>query len=171
MSQHPHRSVLYSITALALIVSVLTAGSRPTLAKETKYAIELVVVTNGKKSIETDADLTFGDTVFTVVPDKASLSSAKREIPYSAIVAVDQSYSKKPMLSAGGAVVTALLISVFVALPFLFIKKRKHWMTVRTEKEFAVMKLGDRNYRQIAAEFQTRGVKVSELHEEGKKDK
>ena len=52
------------------------------------------------------------------------------------------------MLSGGGAVATAILLGVFV-LPFLFIKKKKHWMTVQTEKEFAVIKLGDNNFRQI----------------------
>ncbi len=38
-------------------------------------------------------------------------------------------------------------------------------MTVRTESDYAVLKLGDRNFRQIAAEFETHGVKVSELKE------
>jgi hypothetical protein len=38
-------------------------------------------------------------------------------------------------------------------------------MTIQTEKEFAVMQLGDNNWRQIAAELQTKGVKVNDLKE------
>jgi len=60
-----------------------------------------------------------------------------------------------------------VLLGVFV-LPFLFIKKKKHWMTVQAEKEFAVMQLGDNNWREIAAEFQTHGVKVNDLKEQDK---
>ena len=73
------------------------------------------------------------------------------------------------MLSGGGAVATALLLSVFLAVPLLFIKKKKHWMTIQTGKEFVVLKLGDRNFRQIMAEFETHGVKVNDLGEEKKK--
>jgi NRPS condensation-like uncharacterized protein len=38
-------------------------------------------------------------------------------------------------------------------------------MTVQTEKEFAVIKLGDNNFRHIVAEFETHGVKVNDLKE------
>ncbi len=130
------------------------------------YEIELVV-TKGKKSVETDADIIFEQEGFRVVPDKKSFADATREFAYADIKQADHSYSKKPMLSAGGAIAAALVIGLF-ALPFLFIKKKKHWMTVQTETDYAVMKLGDKNYRQIVAEFETRGVTVADLKEEGK---
>jgi hypothetical protein len=72
------------------------------------------------------------------------------------------------MLSGGGAIATALLVGFIFAIPFLFIKKKKHWMTVQTENEFAVIKLGDRNFRSIVSEFETHGVKLNDLKEEGK---
>ncbi len=72
------------------------------------------------------------------------------------------------MLSIGGAVATAILIGAIFAVPFLFIKKKKHWMTVRSDDKYAVIKLGDRNFRQIVAEFETRGVKVADLKEADK---
>jgi hypothetical protein len=73
------------------------------------------------------------------------------------------------MLSGGGAIATALLVGFIFALPFLFIKKKNHWMTIQTEKDFAVMKLGGDNFRQIRADFETHGVKVNEVEEEKKK--
>ncbi|WP_263975545.1 hypothetical protein [Leptolyngbya sp. 7M] len=41
-------------------------------------------------------------------------------------------------------------------------------MVIQTENDFAVVKLGDRNYRQIVAELSAEGVTVNDLKEEGK---
>lgn len=146
----------------------LMATTPVALAADAVYAVELVV-TEGKKSVETDADITFKEGTFTIVPDKAGFASQAKELSYADLKRADYSYAKKPMLSGGGAVATALLVGFIFALPFLFIKKKKHWMTVQTEKDFAVIKLGDRNHRQIIAEFETHGVKVETVVEE--KDK
>ncbi|MCC6327153.1 MAG: hypothetical protein IT174_01470 [Acidobacteria bacterium] len=137
-----------------------TAGSRT-------YDVELVV-SNEKKSVETDADIIFEEKQFRVVPDKTSFKDQGREIAYSEVKQADHSYSKKPMLSGGGAIATALLVGFIVAIPFLFIKKKKHWMTVQAGEKFAVIKLGDRNFRQIVAEFEAHGVKVNDLKNESK---
>ncbi len=134
------------------------------------FAVELVV-TKDKTSFETDADIIFGEKTVKIVPDKSSLSTEIREFAYTDIKFAEQSYSKKPIFSVGGGITTVVLTSLivpFIAVPFLFIKKKKHWMTVRTDDSYAVLKLGDRNFRQIAAELETRGVKVSELKEKEK---
>lgn len=75
------------------------------------------------------------------------------------------------MLSGGGAVATALLVGFIFALPFLFIKKKNHWLTVQSEKQFAVMKLSSSNYRAIIADMETHGVPVKEVKEEAKDKK
>jgi len=135
--------------------------------KDVVFPTELVV-NKGKKSVETDADITFSDSGLKIVPDKKDLSDATKEFAYSNIKTVDYSFAKKPMLSGGGAVATALLVSVFVAVPLLFVKKKRYWAVVRTENDYAVLKLGSDNHRQIIEEFRARGVSVSELKEEGK---
>ncbi len=162
-----NKSHFYKIISMVTITSILVVTSAFAQTAQHTYAVELVV-SEGKKSIETDADLIFNEKTFSVIPDKANLKSSTKEIAYSDIKLADQSYSKKPMLSGGGAVATALLVGFIFALPFLFIKKKKHWMTVQSDKDFAVLKLGDRNFKQIAAEFETHGVKVNDLGEEKK---
>jgi hypothetical protein len=62
-----------------------------------KYDVELVV-TQGKKSVETEADITFGEASFTVLPHKKTFASAAKTFNYTDIKQADQSYSKKPML-------------------------------------------------------------------------
>ena len=152
--------------ALLTIVSICVVAAYASTPAST-YDVELVV-SQGKKSVETDADIMFDEASFKVVPDKTSFQSSTKVFKYSDIKNADHSYSKKPMLSGGGAIATALLVGFIVAIPFLFIKKKKHWMTVRTENDYAVIKLGDNNYRQIVAEFETHGVKVADLKEQDK---
>lgn len=155
------------MVACCLAVSIFAVTSAFAQTAPRTYEVEMVVP-DGKKSVETDADLTIGETSFRVEPDKTSFKSETKEFKYTEIKTADYSYAKKPMLSGGGAVATALLVGFIFALPFLFIKKKKHWLTVQTEKEFAVIKLGTSSHRQIVAELRTHGVAVSELKEEGK---
>lgn len=151
----------------ALIVSLFVVTSAFAQTAPKRFDVELVV-NRGEKSVETDADLIIEENSFKVVPDKSEYASQAKEFSYADIKAADYSFAKKPMLSGGGAVATALLVSVFIAVPLLFVKKKRHWLAVRTEKEYAIIKLGSHNHRQIAAELKTHGVNVSELKEEGK---
>lgn len=154
-----------------LITLVFILATTP-FALATDYEVEMVVP-DGKKSKETDAVLRIDEKNLEVITDKNSFKQYNKNFNFSDIKTADYSYSKKPMLSGGGAVATALLVGFIFAIPFLFIKKKNHWLSVQTEKEFAVLKLDGSNYKAIIAEFETHGVKVTEVKEEKevKKDK
>ncbi|HUF04385.1 MAG TPA: hypothetical protein VMM38_09445 [Aridibacter sp.] len=154
--------ILTLITLFAFTIAV----SPFNLAKQ--YEVELVVQ-DGKKSKETDAVLHINEENFEVVPKKNSFKKDTKNFEFSSVKVADYSHSKKPMLSGGGAVATALLVGFIFAIPFLFMKKKSHWLTVQTEDDFAVLKLSSNNYRAVIAEFETHGVKVNEVEEE--KDK
>lgn len=160
------REVL-SVVAIVVLLAVTTPFA---FVADKTYETEQVV-SEGKKTKETDAVLTFKDESFSVMPDKQKFKSAGKEFDYSDIRIVDYSYSKKPMLSGGGAVAVTMLVCIVCAVPFLFIKKKNHWMTIRTETDFAALKLGRDNFRQIIAEFETHGVKVNTLEDEDDKKK
>jgi hypothetical protein len=147
--------------------ALATSAYAQTSASRT-YDVELMVPKE-KKTVQTDADITFDQTAFRIVPDKTEFKGETREIAYTDVKQADHSYAKKPMLSGGGAIATALLVGFIFAIPFLFIKKKKHWMTVQAGDKFAVIKLGDQNFRQIVAEFEAHGVKVNDLKDESKK--
>lgn len=133
----------------------------------TDYDIEMVVQ-DGKESKETDAVLRVDEDSFQIIIEKTKFKAHEKTFSFKDIKAADYSYSKKPMLSGGGAIATALLVGFIFALPFLFIKKKNHWLTVQGEKEFAVMKLGGSNYRAIVADLKTHGLDVKEVKEEQK---
>jgi hypothetical protein len=156
------RRMFAFVTLFVFTVAVTPLALAQSEGKQ--YEVEMVVQ-SGKKSKETDAVLVIGKDGFEVIPKKQSFKKDTKDLKYSSIKAADYSYSKKPMLSGGGAVATALLVGFIFALPFLFVKKKNHWMTVQTEDDFAVLKLGGRNYRAVIAEFETHGVKVNEVDE------
>lgn len=149
-----------------IMLSIVATTSAFAQTADKRYEVELVV-TRGKKSVETDAVLIVGENTVRVEPDKSDFKDAAKEFAYTDIKAADYSFAKKPKLSTGGAVATAIFLGVFV-VPFLFMKKKNHWLGLQTEKEFAVIKLGNRNHRAIVADLRTRGLNVSELKEEGK---
>ena len=155
------------VCACTLVCFVSATSAYARTLPPTVYDVELIV-SSGKKSVETDADITFEEKGFKIVPDKASFKDQGRDILYTDIKQADHSYSKKPMLSGGGAIAAALLVGFIFAIPFLFIKKKKHWLTVQAGEKFAVIKLGDRNFRQIVAELEAKGVKVNDLKDESK---
>jgi len=124
------------------------------------------LVSEGKKSKEVNSTLNFGDKSFRLVSNKPGLVS--KEMTYSEIKTADYSYSKKPLLSTGGAVAMAILTGLIV-LPFLFMKKKQHWLTVRTDNDYAVMKLDKENFRQIQSEFEIKKVKITTLNEDDNK--
>lgn len=155
------------ICTFVLVCFVLATSAYAQTSPSRTYDVELMVPKD-KKTVETDADITFEQTTFRVVPDKVVFKGETREIAYADIKQADHSFSKKPMLSGGGAIATALLVGFIFAIPFLFIKKKKHWMSVQAGDKFAVIKLGDQNFRQIVAEFEAHGVKVNDLKDESK---
>lgn len=150
-----------------LMTLVFLLATTP-FALATDYDIEMVVP-DGKKSKETDAVLRTNEENFQIVIEKSKFKEHEKSFDYSNLKVADYSYSKKPMLSGGGAVATALLVGFIFALPFLFIKKKNHWLTVQDDKNFAVLKLDGSNYRAILADLRTRGVEVKEVEEEKKK--
>ena len=89
-----------------------------------------------------------------------------KEFNYKDVKSADYSFSKKPMWKTGA--VTAIFIGVF-ALPIFFMKSKSHWLTVRTEKDYAILKLEGDNYRQILAELETHNIKVETIKEDNTK--
>ena len=61
-------------------------------------------------------------------------------------------------LGAASLIFPPLLLG---ALPMAFSKHRRHWLTIRTDKDFAVLKVSKRNRKLILPTLETRsGVKV-----------
>lgn len=152
------------LVCLVLVYSILLVTTPFALAQTRTngtYRVE-VLVTDGKKSKQEKATLSYGENSLKITSIKPGVFS--KEFNYADIKGADYSYSKKPLLSTGGAIVTAIFLGLLV-LPFLFMKKKQHWLTVKTDNDYAVMKLDKENFRQIKAELETHNVTITNVDE------
>jgi hypothetical protein len=156
------------LLSLILVISICAVSTPFALATTATFKVE-GLVSNGKKSKEVPSTLTFSDNSFSIISKKPGELS--KEFNYADVKTADYSYSQKPLLSTGGAIATAVLLGL-VVIPFLFMKKKQHWLSIRTEKDYVVLKLDKENFRQIQNEFQIRKVAVNTVDDtEKKKDK
>jgi hypothetical protein len=137
-----------------------TVRADPSLPVEEFDKIKLLVQ-DGEKTKERDATLRLeGDSL--VVLAKKGRYEMKR-LPYHGVRAAEYSYSKHPRWKEGlGA---AVAVGIFAA-PVFFLKGKKHWLTVQTETDYAVIRLDKRNYEVICLSFEAHsGVRVEPIGE------
>lgn len=156
------------LTTLLLCISIFVVSVPFAFAQTaTTYKVNSLV-SDGKKSKEVDSILAFSEDSFKVTNRKTN--TELKQFNYADIKAADYSYSKKPLLSTGGAIATVVLLGL-LSLPFLFMKKKQHWLSIRTENDYVVMRLDKNNFRQITNEFQTHQVTVTTVNEDDSKKK
>jgi hypothetical protein len=120
-----------------------------------------MIVNTGEKGEEQDVILRFDDDAMVVFARSGTELKAFR---YEDIKAADYSYSKSPRWKSGIGV--AVAVGIF-ALPIFFMKGRKHWFTVRTDKDFALLRLDKGNYRLVLPTFEAKsGVKIDLVAED-----
>lgn len=96
-----------------------------------------------------------------------------KDFKYSDIKSAEYSYSKHPRWKAGigtaaGALLypPVLLLALPVAIPLGFSKSKRHWLTIRTENDYAVLRLDGERRRLLLPAFEVRsGIKVEALGE------
>ena len=90
-----------------------------------------------------------------------------KKFNYSEIQSAEYSYPKKPRWKTGiglGAASLAFPLLLLVAIPIGFTKHKRHWLTVRTGNDFAVLKLSKGNRKMFIPAFETHSsVKVTAL--------
>lgn len=154
--------------SIALITAVFLASAPLCLSQTASTFRVTALASDGKKSKEYKSDLNFGTESVKITSRKAGVLN--KDFKYSDIVAADYSYSKKPLLSTGGAVAMAILTGL-VVIPFLFVKKKSHWVTIRTADDYVVIRADRENYRQVISELEIKNVKVETIDEDKQKEK
>ena len=150
-----------------LILSVLFVFPFGILANGNSYKTNLLVTVNNKtKSV--NGNLKFDDESLTV--QELNKPNSAKEFKYADIEGAEYSFAKKPILNTGGAIATAVLIGVFV-VPLLFMKKKQHWLAIRTDSDFAVLRLERNNYKAVITELESNGVTVTTATEDKSKKK
>jgi hypothetical protein len=148
-------SLLMMITLLVTSVSFSFAQTK----KFNSYGVS-ALVSKGKDTKEVDSEMTFYEEAVILKSDKSG--KIIKEFRYADIKGAEYSYSKKPMWKT--ALVTGLFIGV-LAIPFLFIRKKSHWLTITADNDFAVIKMEYKNYKKILEDLDSRNIKLEMLEE------
>jgi hypothetical protein len=112
---------------------------------------------NGDGVREVPVRVVFDDKAMRVIA--RSGGAVFREWSYEDIKSAEYSYSKNPRwktglgLGAAGVLFPPLLL---IAIPLGFTKHRRHWVTIRTDKDFAVLKVGKGVRKVFMPTFETR---------------
>lgn len=130
------------IAVIALISIGFAAAPVWAASLDTFHNIELMQP-DGNRIRETSVRVVFDDNVMRVV--SSSKGTVIKEWNYTDIKAAEYSYTKNPRwktglgMGAAGVLFPPLLL---IAIPIGFTKHRRHWVTIRTGDDFAVLKVG-----------------------------
>ncbi len=142
-------------------VSAQTAQNIPRFSK-----IELLMP-NGDKTDEKSVVVTFSEDSMIIAAKNSALT---KTFLYSDIKAAEYSYSKKPRWKTGLGLGAASIIFpplLLIAIPIGFTKHRRHWLTVRTGNDYAVLKLSKSTRKLFIPTFETKsGVKIEAVGED-----
>lgn len=150
------------LTAACLVATVLAQSTLVAQTAADQFHKVKLMVNTGERPAETDV-------VLRLEPDRLVIRSIRggadlKTYPYSAIRSAEYSYSKSPRWKSG--IGAAVAVGVF-ALPIFFMKGKKHWLTLQTADDYAMLRLDKANYKIILPAFETRsGVKVETVADE-----
>lgn len=150
--------------ALAAGISIPSAVLSQTPRGNTFENIELILP-DGKRVSETDVRVEFGADSMSIIA--RSNSAILKQFRYADISAAEYSYTKNPRWKTGLGLGAASFIFPplsLIAIPVGFTKHRRHWVTIRTGEDFAVLKIGKGVRKVFIPTFETRSaVKISAL--------
>jgi hypothetical protein len=123
-----------------------------------------IIEPSGSSTRETSVRVLFDKTSMSVVSTKGAIL---KKWNYDQIRSAEYSYSKNPRWKTGLGLGAASIIFpplLLVAIPIGFTKHRRHWVTVRTDDDFAVLKVSKRIRKVFMPAFETHtDVKIQAL--------
>jgi hypothetical protein len=158
-------------TALFLIVvflsNFLASVKAQTGAADISFEEVELLVQNGKNIAEKSVRVRFEENSLTIASINGAITKTFR---YSDIESAEYSYSKNPRWKTGlglGAAAVVFPPLWFVAIPIGFSKHRRHWLTIRTGEDYAVLKLSKSSRKMFMPAFETKsGVRIRGVGED-----
>lgn len=157
------------ILAMNLIV-LLAFGSISNVSAQTVAQSEIyekieMLSPDGEKIREIAVRVRFNTDSFEI--ESRDTREILKKWNYTDIQSAEYSYTKKPRWKTGlglGAASMLFLPLLLVAIPIGFTKHKRHWLTIRTNDDFAVLKLSKENRKLFIPHFETRSsVRVKAL--------
>ncbi len=152
---------------LSIILTVCVFfASIPCFYAQTKnpHEFRIISLVNKKgKPSESASKLIFEKNSLKII--KRGTTASFKEFSYSEIKQVEYSHKETPFFSKRDTIaLTALATATFAGfavIPLMFLKKKQHWISLRTDEDFAVFHLSRKNLKYITAEFESRNIVVA----------
>ena len=157
----------YIFTFLLILIIFTTSSVNIQAQNAPGFSKIELLVPGGDKAEEKSVVVTFtADSMIITAKD----SRFNKTFLYSDIKAAEYSYSKNPRWKTGLGLGAASIVFpplLLIAIPVGFTKHRRHWLTVRTEKDYAVLKLSKSTRKLLMPTFETKsGVKIEAVGED-----
>lgn len=158
------KRIITAVLAVVLVSVPLVIGQ--TESKDpVSYDVKIIVNDDGKFR-QKSARLKFDSKMLSIDGKKVLTKIFK----YTDIVSAEYSYSKSPRWKTGmGLTAAAILLPPLwlISIPIGFTKHRRHWLTIRTGNDFAVLKLSKKNRKHLIPTLETRaGLSVKAVGED-----
>jgi hypothetical protein len=152
---------------VAFLSNFLLSVKAQSRAADVSFNEVELLVQNGNDTDEKSVRFRLETDSLTIASGNGAITKTFR---YSDIVSAEYSYSKNPRWKTGlglGAAAVVFPPLWFVAVPMAFSKHRRHWLTIRTNDDFAVLKLSKSTRKMLIPAFETKsGVGVKGVGEE-----
>lgn len=152
------------------LLFTLAVGPLPAQTPSSQYSFQKVQMIErvAEKTHTREVRVVFGEDGLEVLSRKDG--SVIRVFRYADIRRAEYSFSKAPRWKTGlglGLAGVALPPLWLIALPLGFSKHRRHWFTVVTDSDFAVLKLSKSERKLFIPAFETRsGIAVTAVGED-----
>lgn len=150
---------LKQIFVLIFIASLIVIPPTRTAAQSNVDVFEKIELLqpDGKIIRETNVRVRFTTEAFEI--ESIKTGAVLKKWSYTDISGAEYSYTKKPRWKTGLGLGAASFIFpplLLIAIPVGFSKHRRHWVTVRTDNDFAVLKISKSIRKLFIPSFETR---------------
>lgn len=159
------RGITVIVLNFALVFGTLARVSAQTGAKPEVFDKIEMLSPDGNKIREIDVRIHLKEDSIEI--ESVRTRELVKKMTYSEIRSAEYSYTKNPRWKTGlGLGATAVIFPpiLLIAIPLGFSKHRRHWLTVRTENDYAVLKLSKGTRKVFIPSFETHaGIRISGL--------
>lgn len=153
--------------AIVFVVNNLQTANGQTNGKDAAYGKIKMLSQNGNDIKETEVLIRLEKDGLVI--ESAAGGTFSKNFKYAEIKNAEYSYTKHPRWKSGLGLGAASLIfppMLLVAIPLGFTKHRRHWLTIKTENDYAVLQLSKGTRKIFIPAFESfSSVKVDALGE------
>ncbi len=160
---------LYQLVAIVIAAMITQTSVLPQTPPELPDQFQKVkmLIPKDKKSETIKVTLRFEPDRLVIRPQR---EGDDRQFPYTGITSAEYSHSRHPRWKAGlgGAILLGLFtggIGAVAGILGFFLKEKRHWLTIQTQADMAVLRLDKKNYEDILTKLDAKGITVETVEE------